>query len=105
MFTWATKLHANTHADTVSHWSERSCINDLSHFMGGEPLAGVATQGETIDDQRSTFIDHFHQVAGETVWMNRGIVREFHRAFTDELLVIGPDIGHLFDPRAFPFRS
>src|SRR5262249_38421152 len=31
--------------------------------------------------------------------------REFHRAFVDELFVISPDVGHLFDPRTFPFGA
>src|SRR5215210_7694851 len=37
--------------------------------------------------------------------MNRTIVREFHRAFADELFVIGADVSHLLNPRAFPFRT
>ena len=44
------KLHTYSHPDPVAYWSEGSSVDNLTGFVGGEPLARVSAQGKTIHD-------------------------------------------------------
>src|SRR5262245_56232803 len=73
--------------------------------MGGEPLAGVAAQRETIDDQRRTFVDHLHKIAGEAIWMDRRIIGVLLRPLHGEFFIVGAHLSDLFEPRALPLAA